>query len=126
MNAARKFVENTNVDKRKAVRVILKDFEFETENDELDFAINNGALVKHLPLLASHLKRKLGDHVKLRLELLNEGPEWQTLFICPDLDLEWEESRRIVDEFWGYVYTEYPQVAEKINIHIESHVVDCQ
>lgn len=103
---------------RNHVKLALKNYEFETAFDEADFLLRNYDVFKLLPSLGDYLKKYFGFHSKITLELLNEGPQWQTLFINIYTKYDWEKSKKFVDTFLDNMFALYPQVAEKLNVNI--------
>jgi hypothetical protein len=103
---------------RNHIRLALKDYEFETSLDEVDFLLQNYEVFRLLPSLGQYLKKYFGPQSKLTLELLNEGPQWQTLFINIYTTCEWERSRTFVNRFLDDMFDLYPRVAEKLNVNI--------
>lgn len=103
---------------RNHTRLTLISFEFENSTDEVDYLLKNLDVYKLLPSLATHLYNTFGSTTKLTLELLNEGPEWQTLFINVQAKCDWEMSKAFVDDFLDNMFDLFPSVAEKLNINI--------
>lgn len=103
---------------RNQVRLALHEYDFETSTEELDYVLQNFDVFKLLPSLATHLRNTFGPDSKLTLELLNEGPDWQTLFINVKTKCDWEKSKRFMDTFLDNMFDLFPTVAEKLNINI--------
>lgn len=103
---------------RNHIRLALKSYEFENSTDEVDYLLRNFDVFKLLPNLAAHLHNTFGSTAILTLELLNEGPEWQTLFINVQAKCDWEKSKAFVDTFLDNMFDLFPSVAEKLNINI--------
>jgi hypothetical protein len=103
---------------RNHVRMALNSYEFENATDEVDYLLRNFDVFKLLPNLGTHLHNAFGANSKLTLELLNESPEWQTLFINVHTKCDWENSKVFVDTFLDNMFELFPSVAEKLNINI--------
>ncbi|WP_127123092.1 hypothetical protein [Chryseotalea sanaruensis] len=103
---------------RNNVRMVLNGYEFENPTDEVDYLLQNFDVLKLLPNLVIHLRTTFGSDSKLVLDLLNEGPEWQTLFINVHTKCDWEKSKSFVDTFLDNMFDLFPSVASKLNINI--------
>ena len=108
---------------RNHIRFVLSGYEFETPTDEVDYLLQNSDVFKLLPSLAAHLQNTFGTNTKLTLELLNESPEWQTLFINVNTRCDWEKSQAFLDTFLDNMFDLFPSVADKLNININSNGV---
>ncbi len=103
---------------RNHIRLALNCYEFENSTDEVDYLLRNFDVFTLLPNLATHLINTFGSNTKLTLELLNESPEWQTLFINVQTKCDWEKSKIFIDTFLDNMFDLFPSVAEKLNINI--------
>jgi hypothetical protein len=103
---------------RNHIRLALNSYEFENSTDEVDYLLQNFDVFTLLPNLATHLSNTFGSSTKLTLELLNESPEWQTLFINVHTKCDWEKSKAFIDTFLDNMFDLFPSVAEKLNINI--------
>jgi hypothetical protein len=108
---------------RKSIKSKLQDFAFETSQAEVDFLRHHSDILKLLPELGASLKQHFGADSKLILELMDEGPAWQTLFINVYARCDWASARRFMDAFLEKIFNSYPDVAEKINVSINSYDV---
>src|SRR5262245_49355745 len=105
---------------QKSIQSKLQDFNFETSQAEIDFLRNHPAILHLLPELGASLKQYFGADAKLMLELLDEGPAWQTLFINVYAPCDWTNARPFMDALLEKIFRSYPDVAERINVSINS------
>lgn len=103
---------------RKSIESKLRDFAFESDVAAVDFLRHHPGILKLLPKLGVSLKTHFGADARLTLELLDEGPAWQTLFINVYTRCDWANARQFMDVFLGKIFKAYPDVAEKLNVSI--------
>ena len=103
---------------RNSIRLLLKDFAFQTSIEEVDFLSRNLDVLNILPRLRELILNRFGSSSRLGLELLDEGPEWQTLFLKVDATCDWASSRVFLDSLMRELFHSSPAVAKKINVTI--------
>lgn len=108
---------------RQTIKSQLGDlFQF-ASNNEVDFLFSNKGLLQLLPSIGKHLKNKFGQDTSMFLELLDENPNWQTLFINVNTNIDWATANDFQHEFFENLYELFPSAAEKLNIDFIPHEV---
>ena len=105
---------------RKSIKLKLKDFAFESDVAAIDFLRRHPDIVKLLPKLGISLKTHFGADSRLTLELLDEGPAWQTLFINVYTRCDWVNARQFMDVFVGKILKAQTDVAEQLKVSINT------
>jgi hypothetical protein len=89
---------------RKSIKLKLKDFAFESDVAAVEFLRHHPDVLKLLPKLGVSLKTHFGADARLTLELLDEGPAWQTLFINVYTRCDWANARQFMDVFLRKIF----------------------
>ena len=91
---------------------------YQATKKELKYLDNHPDVKKAFPLITNFLLDELGDEARYQLELMEEGPEWTTLFINVWLKEvpQWEKHSKIADRLFHLLINHDIDVARKVNI----------
>ena len=85
---------------------------------EWEFIEKYPVLIEVLPFIEFMAKKVFRQPFKFTLELLDEGDEWQTLFITGEVDDRPLRIEMFYDLVFNLLFNRYPEVASKLNIDI--------
>ena len=103
-------------DKMSIYYLLGNNYEFSTEDEELNFLVQNQDVLSLLGEITNFIHEDLGSSFKQSLQLMKENFDWQTLFIVIKSELDWEEINVFTDKFYDFLYKFKPSTANKINI----------
>lgn len=85
---------------------------------EWEFIEKYPVVIEVLPFIEFMAKKVFRQPFKFTLELLDEGDEWQTLFITGEVDDVPLRIEMFYDLVFNLLFNRYPEVASKLNIDI--------
>jgi hypothetical protein len=106
----------TNSEKKRIFYLLGNSYEFSTEDEELNFLVQNQDVLSLLDEITKFIHDSLGTSIKQSLQLMKESIDWQTLFIVIKSELDWEKINVFTDIFYDFLYEFKSSAANKINI----------
>lgn len=100
------------------LNVLLGDSSNKYESKISEFLSKNLNILSALPSIFEYIQNELGENIKLDLDMLDEGELWQTLFISIHASISWEEWDKFRDSFFDYLFDEFPNCTNGLNITI--------
>lgn len=85
---------------------------------ELEFVEKNPELIEVLPFIEFIAKKVFRQPMKFALELLDEGEDWQTLFITGDVESEQDRIDFFSNRVFEFLFFRYPEISTKLNLDI--------
>ncbi|GEM_PF-1893260 len=95
-------------------------FNIEELINDIEFLIKNERICNILPSIKDFIDGNFLNYEKVSLKLLNEGNEWQTIFIYIYTKSSWEEINEFTDKFYDYLFEKFPREEKNINISFVS------
>jgi hypothetical protein len=91
---------------------------FESQDEVVNFLMNNYCILKILPIMAERVKAGLDEKAKLTLKMLDEGENWKTLFINIHTSKQWETANSFVDKQLDFLFQLGSSVSLNLNFEI--------
>lgn len=85
---------------------------------EMEFAEKNPELIEVLPFIEFIAQKIFRQPIKFTLELLDEGEDWQTLFITGDVESEQDRIDFFSNTVFEFLFFRYPKISSKLNLDI--------